>query len=88
MYENTYPSVYYFVVQRQITPAEYTVVEFDNTPLNFTLRAARELLSLQIANNINVSDWKVLCSASSVEDGHNVINRAIDVDEMLIGNQN
>ena len=88
MYENTYPSVYYFVVQRQITPAEYNVVEFDNTPLNFTLRAARELLSTQIANNINVSDWKVLCSASSVEDGYDVINRAIDVDEMLIGNQN
>ena len=88
MYENTYPSVYYFVVQRQITPAEYDVVEFDNTPLNFTLTAARELLSLQIANNINVSDWKVLCSASSVDDAHDVINRAIDVDEMLIGNQN
>tara|TARA_R110002073_G_scaffold157838_1_gene313213 strand:- start:57 stop:323 length:267 start_codon:yes stop_codon:yes gene_type:complete len=88
MYENTYPSVYYFVVQRQTTPAEYNVVEFDNTPLNFTLRAARELLSLQIANNINVSDWKVLCSASSVDDGYDVIDRAIDVDEMLIGNSN
>ncbi len=88
MYENTYPSVYYFVVQRQITPAEYNVVEFDNTPFAFTLTAARELLSTQIANNINVSDWKVLCSASSVDDAYDIIDRAIDLDEMLIGNQN
>jgi hypothetical protein len=87
MYENTYPSVYYFVVQRQITPAEYNVVEYDNSELQFTLGAAETLLNLELEKKYQWN-WKVLCSASSVDDAYDVINRAVDVDEMLIGNQN
>ena len=82
MYGNTYPAFYYFVVQRQTTPAEYQVVEYDNENGEFSLTEAKEEV------NQSMSDWSVLCSASSVDDAYNVINSAIDVDEMLIGNQN
>ena len=84
--KNVYPAIYYFVVQRQITPAEYQVVEFDNETLDLSLIEARAVLSLQLGKY--QYEWKVLCSASSVDDAYNVINRAIDVDAMLIGNLN
>ena len=82
MYENTYPAFYYFVVEKQITPAEYQVVEYDNEGLEFSLIEAREEI------NQSLNGWQVLVSASSVDDAYNVIDRAIDVDEMLIGNSN
>ena len=88
MYGNTYPAFYYFVVQRQITPAEYQVVEYENVDNENSLIDAREELQSELTNANVFVNWKVLCSASSVEDGYDVINRAIDVDEMLIGNQN
>ena len=87
MYENTYPAFYYFVVQRQITPAEYQVVEYENVDNEFSLIEAREELQSQLSNKYQWN-WKVLCSASSVDDAYDVINRAIDLDEMLIGNAN
>ena len=87
MYRNTYPAFYYFVVQRQITPAEYQVVEYENVDNEFSLIEAREELNVSLANKYQWN-WKVLVSASSVDDAYDVIDRAIDVDEMLIGNQN
>ena len=87
MYENTYPAFYYFVVQRQTTPAEYQVVEYENVDNEFSLIEAREELNVSLANKYQWN-WKVLVSASSVDDAYNVIDRAIDVDEMLIGNSN
>ena len=87
MYENTYPAFYYFVVQRQITPAEYQVVEYDNENGEFSLAEAKEEINVSLANKYQWN-WKVLCSASSVNDAYDVIDRAIDVDEMLIGNSN
>ena len=80
-------NTYMFVVQRQTTPAQYQVVEFDNTDLAFTLIQARDEVNTSLINNYP-EDWKVLCSASGVDDAHEIINRAIDVDEMLIGNLN
>ena len=87
MYENTYPAFYYFVVQKQITPAEYQVVEYDNENGEFSLTEAREEVNCTLDSSCKFG-WKVLCSASSVDDAYDVIGRAIDVDEMLIGNSN
>ena len=87
MYWNTYPAFYYFVVQKQITPAEYQVVEYENVDNEFSLTEAKEEVNVSLASKYQWN-WKVLCSASSVDDAYDVINRAVDVDEMLIGNQN
>tara|TARA_R100001244_G_C5072498_1_gene111734 strand:+ start:258 stop:470 length:213 start_codon:yes stop_codon:yes gene_type:complete len=70
------------VVQTQTTPTEYKMVEYNNEDGEFSLIDAREEI------DHTLDGWKVLCSATSVDDGYNVINRAIDIDEMLIGNQN
>ena len=84
MYGNTYPAFYYFVVQRQITPAEYQVVEYENVDNENSLIEAKE----EVNCFWKMLGWKILCSASSVDDAHDVISSAIDVDEMLIGNSN
>ena len=50
MYGNTYPAFYYFVVQRQITPAEYQVVEYENVDNEFSLTEAREEVNFTLGN--------------------------------------
>ena len=86
MYGNTYPAFYYFVVQKQITPAEYQVVEYDNETLELSRAEAQKVLSMQLARY--QQEWKILCIAYDVDDAYDIINRAVDVDEMLIGNAN
>ena len=87
MSENTYPAFYYFVVQRQITPTEYQVVEYENTDNKLSLTEAREELDFSLANKYQWN-WEVLASAPSIDDAYSVIDQAIDVDEMLLGNSN
>ena len=82
MYGNTYPAFYYFVVEKQITPAEYQVVEYDNEDGEFSLTEAREEVDQ------SMSDWQILCVANDVDDAYELIDSFIDVDEVLIGNSN
>jgi hypothetical protein len=82
MYENTYPAFYYFVIEKQITPAEYQVVEYDNEDGEFSLTEAREEVDQ------SSSDWSVLCAACDVDDAHELIDSFINIDEIILGNQN
>ena len=88
MYGNTYPAFYYFVIQaNHITPAEYDVVEYENTDGEFSLAEAREELEQSfVARPFPARE--VLCVACDIDDAYDIINNAIDLDEMLLGDQN
>jgi hypothetical protein len=65
------------------------VVEYDNENGEFSLTDAREEVNESFSNIFHGNiDWQVLCVARDVDDAYDIINNAIDLDEMLLGDQN